>query len=92
MRPSDLKGKNVIAIGGKLVGEVSDIEFETSSWKVTRLRVRLSDDAVQTLGYKKPRIGHVEIPVTIDLINGVSDVVTLSIPINELQAPKGNTA
>ncbi len=86
MRPSELEGKNVIGTGGKIVGTVSGIEFEPLSWKVTRLQVRLSDDAVQTLGYKKPFLGHVEILVSVDAVKGVSDVVTLNKSITELRS------
>jgi sporulation protein YlmC with PRC-barrel domain len=86
MRPSELEGKNVIGTGGKVVGTVSGIEFEPLSWKVNRLAVRLSDDAIQTLGYKKPFLGHVEILISVDAVKGVADVITLDKSVSELRS------
>ena len=86
MRPSELEGKNVIGTGGKVVGTVSGMEFEHLSWKVTRLAVRMSEDAIQTLGYKKPFLGHVEILISVDAVKGVADVVTLNKSITELRS------
>jgi sporulation protein YlmC with PRC-barrel domain len=86
MRPSELQGKSVIGTGGKVVGTVSEIEFEPLSWKVNRLAVRLSDDAIQTLGYKKPFLGHVEILIPVEAVKGVADVVTLNKSVGELRS------
>ena len=87
MRPSELEGKNVIETGGRILGTVSGIEIDLSSWKVTHLRVQLSYDAVDILGYKRPRLGHVEIKVSVDAVKAVSDVVTLDKSMKDLRNP-----
>ena len=85
MRSSDVEGKKVIGAGGRILGTVSGIEFDASSWKLTRLAVRLSEDAAKDLGLKKPILGHVEILVSVDSIKGISDVVTIDKAISELK-------
>ena len=87
MRPSELEGKNVIETGGRILGTVSGIDFDPSSWKVTHLKVQLSYDAVESLGYKRPRLGRVEIMISVDVVKAVSDVVTLHKSINDLRRP-----
>ena len=87
MRPSELEGKNVIETGGKILGTVSGIEFDPLSWKVTQLKVQLAYDAVELLGYKRPRLGRVEIMIPVEVVKVVSDVVALDKSINDLRKP-----
>jgi sporulation protein YlmC with PRC-barrel domain len=86
MRPSELEGKNVIETGGRILGTVSGIEIDLLSWKVTHLKVQLSYDAVESLGYKRPRFGHIEIMISVDTVKAVSDVVTLDKSIKDLRS------
>ncbi|MGB8780716.1 MAG: PRC-barrel domain-containing protein [Candidatus Bathyarchaeia archaeon] len=85
MRPSELQGKSVVGTGAKILGSVSDIEFDPAEWKVTHLRIELTDEAVKTLGYKKPFMGHVEILLSVGAVKAVADVVTLTNTIAELK-------
>jgi sporulation protein YlmC with PRC-barrel domain len=87
MRPSELEGKNVIETGGRILGTVSGIEIDLSSWKVTHLKVQLSYDSVESLGYKRPRLGRVEIMIPVDALKAVSDVITLDKSMNDLRRP-----
>jgi sporulation protein YlmC with PRC-barrel domain len=93
MRPSELQGKEVVGTGAKIVRSVSDIEIDPPMWKVTHLRIELADDAVETLGYKKPFLGRVEILLSVNAVKAVADVVSLTSPISELknfiEPPKG---
>jgi sporulation protein YlmC with PRC-barrel domain len=57
LRPSELQQKSVVGTGAKILGSVSDIEFNPAEWKVTHLRIELTDEAVKMLGYKKPFMG-----------------------------------
>jgi len=96
MRPSELVGKKVVGTGAKIIGSVSDIEFDSAKWRVTHLEVELTDEAVETLGYKKPFLGHVEILLSVDAVKAIADVVGLNKAIEELkdfiEPPKRATA
>ena len=85
MRPSELEGKNVVATGAKILGTVSGIEIDCSAWKVTHILVRLTDEVVNTLGYKKPFLGHIEIMLSVDAVTAVADVVALKKAVEELK-------
>lgn len=85
MRPSELEGKTVVETGAKIVGTVSGIEIDPPTWTVTHLRIELADELTQTLGYKKPFLGHVEILLSVDAVKAVADMVTLNKAIDELK-------
>jgi len=93
MRPSELEGKQVIGTRAKVVGKVSGIEIDCSEWKVTHMRIELADEVIETLGYKKPFLGSVEILLSVDAVKMVADVVALNKSIQELKGviepPKG---
>jgi len=85
MRPSELEGKKVIETGAKIIGTVSGIEIDCSGWKVTHLQIELTDELVETLGYKKPFLGHVEILLSVDAVKAIADVVSLNKAMKELR-------
>jgi sporulation protein YlmC with PRC-barrel domain len=85
MRPSELNGKKVVEAGAKIVGTVIDIEIDPASWKVSDLRLELSDETIEILGFKKPFMGRVDIFLSVDAIAAVADVVSLNKPIKELK-------
>lgn len=85
MRPSELNGKKVVEAGAKIVGTVFDIEIDPIGWKVTSLRMELADEAIDTLGYKKPFMGRVEVYLSVDAVTAVADVISLNKPISELK-------
>ena len=93
MRPSEIEGKKVIDTGARILGTVSGIEFAPSEWKVTHLRIELTDELIKTFGYKKPFLGHVEILLSVDTVKALADVVALNKTIDELkdviEPPKG---
>ncbi len=84
-RPSELEGKKVVDTGARIVGTVSGIEIDCSGWKVTHLRIELTDELVETFGYKKPFLGHVEILISVNAVKAVADVVGLNKAIDELR-------
>jgi sporulation protein YlmC with PRC-barrel domain len=49
----DLLGKTVIGATGNYIGDVSDIDIDSDTWKVTHLHVKLSDQAAKEFGVKK---------------------------------------
>lgn len=85
MRPSKLEEREVIEPGAKIIGIVSGIEIDCAEWKVTHLRIELSDELVKTFGYRKPLFGHVEILLPVNAVEHVADVVTLNKSIEELK-------
>ena len=85
MRPSELEGKSVVTPEAKIIGTVSGVEIDCLAWKVTHLLVRLTDEMINTLGYKKPLLGHVEITLSVDAVKAVADVVALNKGVEELK-------
>jgi sporulation protein YlmC with PRC-barrel domain len=85
MRPENLNGKKVIDTKAHVVGEVAGTEIEVSTWKVTHLCISLSDDAIETLGYKKPFIGKVLIDVPVETVQKLRDVVVLNQSVAEIK-------
>jgi sporulation protein YlmC with PRC-barrel domain len=85
MRPSELRGKKVVETRAKILGTVSDIEFDVAEWKIISLQVELTGDSVEALGFKKPRFGHVNILLSVDAVKAVADVVNLKNAIPELK-------
>ena len=88
MLPNELKGKNVIA-SARNIGTVSDLEIDASTWKVTHLRVGLTDDMVNFLGYHKPLRGRVQVLLSTNMIGAIGDFVALTITPDELKAKVG---
>lgn len=86
MRPEKLNDKKVIDNRAQVVGEVAGIEIDVSTWKVTHLCISLSDNAIETLGYKKPFIGKVLIDVPIEIVQKLKDVVVLSQSVAEIKS------
>ena len=85
MRPSELNGKKVVGAGAKIVGTVFDIEIDPTSWKTTTLHIELSEEAIETLGYKKPFMGRVDISLSVEAVAVVADIISLNKPITELK-------
>jgi sporulation protein YlmC with PRC-barrel domain len=50
---NNLLGKTVVSAVGTYVGEVYDIDVDSSTWSVKSLHVKLSDKAIEALGLKK---------------------------------------
>ena len=78
-----LSGKNVIGAGGSILGEVKGAEVNTSTWQVTHLQVKLSDQASEDLGFKK-RFRSSIVCMPVSLVSAVGDVVTVGKSLNEL--------
>jgi sporulation protein YlmC with PRC-barrel domain len=78
-----LSGKSVIGASGIIVGEVTGAEVDTSTWQLTHLKVKLSNQASEDLGFKKRfRSSTVCMPVT--LITAVGDVINIGKTLDEL--------
>jgi sporulation protein YlmC with PRC-barrel domain len=74
---NEVVGKDVIGAKGYNLGSVKGAEINVVEWKVTHLRVKLSNQAADELGFKKKfRSSTVCMPVS--LISAIGDVVTLN--------------
>jgi sporulation protein YlmC with PRC-barrel domain len=51
---SELNGEAVIGAGVFTIGEVEGVEFDTKSWKIKDLQVKLTSEATERFGSKKP--------------------------------------
>lgn len=79
MRPEQLNGKKVIDTNAGILGEISGIEVDMESWSIKGVYVKLDDDSIVALGFRKPRLrGKVEIFIPNSLINAISDMVALN--------------
>lgn len=81
-----LDGMHVITADAYLLGEVEGTEIDTTEWKVTHLRVALSEEAVEEFGLKKPFLSSIRICLPTSYVNKFGNVVTLKA---DLQALKG---
>lgn len=85
MRVEQLEGKGVIDSEARVLGYVSGIEFDIKNWKITHLSVKLTDEATEAFGYKKPRLGSIVVNVSIGVIKAVRDVIAIDRGVNELR-------
>lgn len=85
MSASQLKGRRVVTQDGLVLGDVSDVVFDTDSWQVIELEVRLRRKSFELLGLEKPVLGTRTIHVTADLVAGVSDALVLKPRLADLR-------
>jgi sporulation protein YlmC with PRC-barrel domain len=81
-----LNGKNVVGSGARLIRNVAGVEVDLMpEWKITHLRVSLTEPATRDLGYKKPFLGSVEIMLPISLVKAIGDLIVLDKEVEELR-------
>ena len=87
MRLSDdnIRGRTIIAADGQLVGELTALFFESSTWRVESLQAKLDKDIADQIGADRSMFhaGTLEIPVR--LVQSVGDTVVLSVPVDGLR-------
>jgi sporulation protein YlmC with PRC-barrel domain len=87
MRMDELMGKTVIGANAQVLGEVSDVEFNLSTWKITNICIKLIDNVIEPLGFKKPRLrGSVIVEMPVEPIKAVGDVVSIDKSLEELRS------
>jgi sporulation protein YlmC with PRC-barrel domain len=81
----NLRGRTVIAFDGLAIGEVSLLFFDSASWRVESLEIKLRKDVAERLGahHGMFRAGTLEVPIRI--VQSVGDAVVLSVSIDELR-------
>jgi len=79
-----LIGKQVIEMGGYILGEVKGASIDETTWRVAKLHVKLTDKAAEELGFKKRfRTSKVNLPI--EMVQAVGDVVSVSPSLKELR-------
>ncbi len=85
MTASQINGRRVVTQDGLVLGDVSDVVFDTDSWQVIELEVRLRRKSFEPLGLERPMLGTRTIHVTADLVAGVSDALVLKSRLADLR-------
>ena len=88
MLPYELERKNVISKEARQIGSVIGVEIDASKWKVTHLRIGLTDKLLQTFGLtleKTPGMKNVEIRIPTETVEIVADFIILNKTIEELK-------
>jgi sporulation protein YlmC with PRC-barrel domain len=90
---NDLTGKKVIALNGDSIGQVKDVEFDTRTWKINEILLKLSDKAATEIGYKKTSgtlgplsltRGNKSVYMPVAFISSISDVITIDKTLLEI--------
>jgi sporulation protein YlmC with PRC-barrel domain len=81
----ELNGKKVVSIKGDDIGEVKDVDFDITTWKITHLQLKLSTKAAVSLGYKKT-IGSYMVCMPVELVASVGDVITINKTLLDIEA------
>jgi sporulation protein YlmC with PRC-barrel domain len=83
---SKLNGKKVIGATAFTLGDVEGAEVDTRNWQITHLHVKLTSEATERFGFKKPRIGSLVVLMPVTIVKAVGDVVSLDKSIEELKS------
>jgi sporulation protein YlmC with PRC-barrel domain len=82
-----LRGRPVIAAGGRVLGEVADVylEFENNTWRVESLLVKLNRDAADSIGAARSFFRARTAPIPVQLVQSIGDTVVLSADEKQLR-------
>ncbi len=81
----DLVGLTVVTEDASKLGRVDGTELDTDTWKVTHIRIELTDDSIRELGLKKPFMGGIRICLPVSHVGKVGDFVTLKPSLAEVK-------
>jgi sporulation protein YlmC with PRC-barrel domain len=89
-----ISGKKVIGMNGDAIGEVKDTEFDSSTWRIKSLLLRLTDKAATELGYTRTsgsvgsismRRGNKTVFMPVELVASIGDVITVNKTLIEIE-------
>jgi sporulation protein YlmC with PRC-barrel domain len=90
---NDLTGKKVVGVNGDAIGEVKDVEFDMTTWRITSLLLKLTEKAAAELGYKKTTgslgpismtHGSKSVFMPVELVSAIADVITINKTLLEI--------
>ncbi len=89
---SELEGKTVFA-HGREVGVVHAIDFDTNTFRVRSLEIKLKRELLDELQMKVPLVGSHSVHVDVAHVQVIADAVMLAPTVEELRAlvPAGET-
>jgi sporulation protein YlmC with PRC-barrel domain len=68
----------VLGTGGKVLGQVQDIQLEPSTWKMPSLYVSVEREVMDHMKMKKPLIGKGRLTLSMVHVNSIKDYVMLN--------------
>ncbi len=68
----------VVGTGGKVLGQVLDIQLEPSMWKMPTLAIRVEREVMEHMKMKKPLIGRGQLTLSMVHVNSIKDFIMLN--------------
>jgi sporulation protein YlmC with PRC-barrel domain len=85
MYASQLIKKEVLAQHGRKIGEVDAVFVDVKQWRITAYRITLARSVLEALDLEPPFLFCTQsVKMSVDHVSGVSDVVVLEDPIEEI--------
>ncbi|MDR1993142.1 MAG: PRC-barrel domain-containing protein [Nitrososphaerota archaeon] len=84
MNSDELVGKDIIDSSGTVLGQVKGTKVSLKNWRVTHLKIKLSSQASEQLGFKK-LFGSATVCLPVSLVSAVGDVITINSMLSELR-------
>ncbi len=81
-----LFGKNVVGEDARVIGKSTGAQIDLSQWLITHIKVKLTEEAIKELEYKKPLLGSVEVLLPVGSIKAIGDIISVSKNIKELKS------
>ena len=79
VKADKLSGKKVVGTNGNILGEVSGVELDLTSWRANYLYIDVSEDTAKELGIKSSFWTATTVCMPITAISQVGDVITLNV-------------
>ncbi len=83
---SKLVGMAVITSDAYKLGQIEGTELDADTWKVTHLRIDLTDEAIRELAFRKPFLGGIRVCLPVSHVSKLADVVTLKSSLADVKA------
>ena len=68
----------VVGTGGKVLGQVLDIQLEPSMWKMPSLAISVGRDVMEHMKMKKPLLGKGQLTLSMVHVNSIKDFIMLN--------------
>jgi len=83
-----VRGRTVVASDGQVVGEVSSLFVDTTTWSIGGLQIKLNKGIAEKLGVSGGLLRAATLDIPIRVVKSVGDAVLLSVPTLELHEEK----
>src|SRR5687767_16019524 len=79
-----LRGRPVIDGSGRVVGDLDNLFFDSQSWKVESLCIRLKKEVAETIGEPHGTFKAAVIEIPVELVLGLGETVVLKKSLEQL--------